>query len=176
MGENIMSLHASMSAIAIRRRIERDQTTHYIPTIAEEIAARYETALIMEKQIGYPPMQKKGAIRVPELEKQLALLADYAAEAEECFADDPPTMRIYNADERLLEEIARTSEWLVSVELPHYHTPVTVTSSARWFRHGGTHPLSIDGAAYCWCTTCGEILSLDNELARKAWAERYGVG
>jgi hypothetical protein len=50
----------------------------------------------------------------------------------------------------------------------HYHKSVKVMASARWFRHGGTHPLNVEGAAYTWCTTCGEILSLDNDTARAA--------
>lgn len=48
------------------------------------------------------------------------------------------------------------------------HTPVKVSANARAWRHGGSHPLSIEGAAYTWCTRCYEILSLDNEIAMRA--------
>ena len=50
----------------------------------------------------------------------------------------------------------------------HSHLTIKVMPHTYNFRHGGTHPLSDVLTAYTWCSGCGEILSLDNDEARKA--------
>lgn len=80
-----MSLHSSMSAAAIRTRIERDQTSEVTLTQAEIIAVKFECAIDMTKQVGFPDIQARGEMLVREYEIQLRGLAEFADEYAEAF-------------------------------------------------------------------------------------------
>lgn len=74
----------SMSAAAIRRRIERDQTSEVTLTQAEQIAVKFECAIGMTKQVGFPDIQARGELLIKEYEIQLRGLAEFADDLQSC--------------------------------------------------------------------------------------------
>lgn len=136
----------SISRAAQLRIIERDQTTTTKLTQVEQIAVKFECAISMTKQVGFPDIQARGELLVKEYEIQLRGLAEFADDLQSCVREvrthsfvDAEAFHIEAEQPEPVKEISDYDAWLAA-EKQYAYDGSKENRAAVWLAWKKIHP------------------------------------